>query len=317
LRNGALTIGNFDGCHLGHMNLIKQVKTYSQGPGHPKMVMTFDPNPKILFGKLPSQNGLLFTKEQKVRAFEGLGFDGMIMQKFDQAFRGTSHEAFVDLMLHENLNVNTVVVGENFSFGKNRLGDIDYLTQKAHQHGFNLVVESSLLFDNLPISSHRIRTELTAGDVAISTKMLGRPYSIEGVIGHGDKVGRRIGVPTANLQKVEQLIPKPGVYAGYIWYQGGSKDPLPTPLALSKTAKKAVINIGYRPTLDQTMPQMVIEGHILSTSIGPDELYNKKAIFYFAHRLRDEKKFGSLAELKGQIDRDIATATDVLANRVV
>ncbi|MGE0173913.1 MAG: riboflavin biosynthesis protein RibF [Oligoflexales bacterium] len=314
LRQGAITIGNFDGCHLGHQNLIKKVQTYGSNLNLPKIVMTFDPNPKIIFEKISQTNSLLFTNDQKQRAFEHLDIDALVMQKFDADFRNISHGDFYERLLRANLDIHALVVGENFAFGKGRMGDGAFLSEMAKRDDVYLSIESAVLWDNLPISSHRIRTILSSsGDAESAAQMLGRPYSIEGVIGHGDKLGRRIGIPTANLKNVVQLIPKEGVYAGYIWYESPSEPRYPNPLKLPINAKKAVINIGYRPTLELNEPQKVIEGHILHQNIGSDELYDKKASFFLLKRIRDEKKFEGLAQLQAQIQTDIATAIRILS----
>jgi riboflavin kinase / FMN adenylyltransferase len=314
LRQGAITIGNFDGCHLGHQNLIKKVQTYGTNLSLPKIVLTFDPNPKIIFEKLSSTNSLLFTNDQKQRAFAHLEIDALVMQKFDLTFRNRTHFDFYETLLRGDLDAHAIVVGDNFAFGKGRGGDCGFLGDVTKRDGIYLSVETAVLWDNLPISSHRIRTLLgTSGDAELAAHMLGRPYCIEGVIGHGDKLGRRIGIPTANLKNVEQLVPKEGVYAGYIWYETPSEQNHPSPLRLPLNAKKAVINIGYRPTLELSEPQKVIEGHILHQNIGADELYDKKASFFLRKRIRDERKFDGVAQLQAQIQNDIETAIRILS----
>ncbi len=300
-----ITIGNFDGLHLGHQTLLKAAQKAAQIPDTGVLAVTFWPNPKMFFSG-SNDFDYLFTPSQKRAAFAELGIDGLLIQAFDHSFSETSANDFYAQFLRHSLHCKTIIVGDDFRFGKSRSGDTHRLKQMAQGDGVTVQAAEQVMFESIPISSSRIRDLLKAhGDVEKACAMLGRPYVLDGIIKPNAQIGSQLGFPTANLNQIEQVIPKPGVYAGYVWLEGIMPEHHRsyTNPPLSKL-QKAVINIGFRPTIaTQTAHSLAIEAHLLD--FKSTELYNKKASFYLCHRIRDEQKFSSREELKQQIADDI------------
>lgn len=302
----AITIGNFDGCHIGHQKLIEKIIEGSSSKRRGNLVITFDPSPRAFFSKEPYTGGL-FTKEQKIRVLKEMGVDQTLFQKFDHHFIEMSHIDFYERVLKGRLNCKTIVIGDNFRFGYQRKGDLNFLEENTRKDSINLFIVSRALYKGAPINSTRIRDTLTtSGEITEVNDMLGRPYGLEGQIQYGEQLGRRIEIPTINLDPLDQLVPHKGVYAGYVWLEE-EKVKKPTIMNLPKTAVRAVFNIGIRPTIN-SLGQLRIEAHLLDGTYGPNALYGLKTCFYFCSKIRDEKKFGSLSELKIQIEKDIAEA---------
>ena len=300
-----ITIGNFDGLHIGHQALLKAARKAAQTPDTGVLAVTFWPNPKMFFSGSDDFD-YLFTPSQKKAAFAELGIDGLLVQAFDQSFSETSAHDFYTEFLRHALHCKTIIVGDDFRFGKSRSGDTHQLRQMAQGDGITVRAAEQVEFESVPISSSRIRDLLkTHGDVQKARVMLGRPYVLDGIIKPNAQIGSQLGFPTANLNHIEQVIPKQGVYAGYVWLENIMPElhRSYTNPDLSKL-QKAVINIGFRPTIStQTGKSLAIEAHILD--FRSTELYNKKASFYLCHRIRDEQKFSSKEELKQQISDDI------------
>jgi riboflavin kinase/FMN adenylyltransferase len=311
VRGTAVTIGNFDGCHLGHQWLIKETLRLAKLWNARPVAVTFTPRPEAFFTGL--QDSLLFTEEQKTRAFGELGIELQIAQRFDQSFSRVTHETFYKDFLKGKLRAKAIVVGDNFRFGHGRGGDAEYLRTQGIADDLAVAIGSAVSHQDARISSTRIRETLQQkGDVSAVTAMLGRPYMIEGTIRRGDQLGRTIGTPTANLEDVGQLLPRFGIYAGHVWM---STDPKARPplMRRPKEAVPAVFSIGIRPTLENPTPPVRIEAYLLQGQYGPDELYGRRAGYYLEHFLRDEAKFSGLEELKAGIARDVAEARRLLS----
>ena len=309
----AITIGNFDGCHLGHQELIAATKQYANQLGAKPLAVTFAPRPEAFFHGLFDE-ALLCTAEQKTRCFDECGLALQVIQRFDANFSRISHIEFYRCYLLEQLAARALVVGDNFRFGYQRLGDTAYLRQCSIADRLSLTISPALQQGGHSISSTRIRAMLQEhGDVSNAAMMLGRPYMLEGCIAKGEQLGRRLGFPTANLGEVQQLLPKSGVYAGFVWLQdetGSIQKPAMT--TLPANVYPAVFNIGIRPTLHQASPPVRVEAHLLAGTFGTDALYGLRAGFYLAHRLRDETKFADTEELRQQIARDCKQAGRLL-----
>ena len=310
----AVTIGNFDGCHRGHRCLIDAV--HRLAASHAVTVaMTFAPRPDAHF-RSGAAEPLLFTDAQKSRALREAGLACQVVQRFDESFATQSHTDFYDRYLREALAAVALVVGYNFRFGRGREGDAAYLAQRARADRVRFEVGEAALHAGGAISSTRIRETLRAtGDVAAAAAMLGRPYMLEGEIRRGDQLGRQLGVPTANLEAVDQLIPRFGVYAGWVQIATRAEPDAPPPLlGRPPGAIPAVFSLGIRPTLtSQGAPPVRIEAHLLAGHYGADEHYGLRAGYYLTHRLRDELRFDSLDELKGRMAADIDEAKRLLA----
>lgn len=314
-RKSSVTIGNFDGCHLGHQALVRTTYSVAQRLAATATVVTFTPHPDCFF-RGDEAVRLLFTAEQKNRAFAELGLDRQVLQTFDAAFAQIDHQHFYDDHLHRRLNTAALTLGANFRFGKGRGGDIAYLVERGRGDGLIVTIDPGVTFQGEPISSTRLRQVLCErGDVETAAAMLGRPYLLEGVIERGDQLGRTLGVPTANLEQLEQLVPRFGVYAGYVWLapESGPTTARPSILALDHKVVRAVFSIGVRPTVKTAAtPALRIEAHLLDGQYGDDALYGYRAGFYLSHWLRGEEKFPDLATLTVQMQADIAKACTLL-----
>ena len=237
-----------------------------------------------------------------------------MVQSFDDAFSNVTHQDFYKTCLRQRLKAAALVVGDDFHFGFQRLGHIDFLKSRANFDGIKLHIGSAVSCGEQRISSTRIRETISAlGDVSNAALMLGRPYLLEGDIEKGDQLGRKLAFPTANLGSVSQLVPKGGVYAGYVWLCVDTQ-PINSPVVtkLSPALIPAVFNIGIRPSLGLDNAPLRIEAHLLTGEYAPDSLYGRHAGYYFAHRLRDERAFADLVQLKAQIQRDVDQARYLL-----
>jgi len=316
-----LTIGNFDGCHLGHQDLL--AKAIALGLAYPTfetLGLSFYPRPEAFFKKKDGEP-LLTTTAQKQRIFFEFGLNRFECLPFDDSIAQLSAQNFFKKVLRDQFKCQHLIVGEDFHFGKNREGNILWLREKtSSEQSFTLHVIPTKSLAEKKISSSAIRHILAEdGNTRQATIMLGRPYLLEGTLIKGAQVGRKIGFPTFNLKPFCQVLPKPGVYAGFIWIDLSAKgQSQPTILCVDSGAQPAVINIGYRPTVtsDATLS---IEAHALPGFTGPissslktdAELYDKKAGFYFLDRIRNEQKFNDIGELKSQIARDCLAAATV------
>lgn len=306
----AVTIGNFDGAHLGHQQLWYKALSRPSSSAEQPTMLTFAPHPRIFLGK--KQPGtFLFTPEQRLRAAAEFGISRCEVLTFDDALFSMSHHDFYHRVLLKKMKATSIIVGEDFRFGAGRLGTIRYLREQGPAADAKAVahIVPPCYHQGRVISSSRLRQGIEAGeDFSAITAMLGRPYLLEGVVAEGKKLGRTIDIPTINFSQVNQLVPAPGVYYGYLWRPGGSSDK-PTVMSLANDRYPALINVGRNPTLEDAKAgdPLKIEAHALYPR-WQDTLYGKPVGCYFLGKLRDEQKFGSLDELKAQISKDIAWA---------
>ncbi len=284
-----LTIGNFDGVHLGHQKVLKQVSQQAQKMGLSTLVMTFEPQPMEFFArhKAPAR---LSRLRDKVVQLEKLGIERLLCINFNSHFSNMSAEGFIQDLLVKQLDVKFLVVGDDFCFGKGRAGNFSMLKKAGQELGFDVVNTQSFKVEQLRISSTAIREVLAIGNVADAEKMLGRPYSIYGRVSHGRKLGRTIGFPTANIPLKRCVSPVSGVYVVEVKGIDGS-------------VYGGVANIGQRPTVDGVNQQL--EVHVFNLS---SNLYGKQLEVSLLHKLRSEKKFDSLEALKAQIELDAEAA---------
>ena len=289
------TIGFFDGVHLGHRFLIEQVKELAKDqelrsalitfPVHPRQVMKSDYRPE-----------LLTTPEEKIELLKAQGVDYCIMLDFTVELSQLSALSFMKDILQQRYNVSTLIIGYDHRFGHNRSKGFEDYVRYGQQIGMNVYRAQACMIDDLNISSSLVRTHLLEGKIDLSTRYLGYNYSIEGVVVGGYRVGRTIGFPTANLDLREsnKLIPSDGVYAVRVEVKG--------------CLYAGMLNIGYRPTLDNGSKKS-IEVHILRFD---EDIYDEKIRLYFVSRIRSEMKFSGLDELIAQLKRDAAFVDSVL-----
>jgi riboflavin kinase/FMN adenylyltransferase len=311
-----ITIGNFDGCHLGHQALVTAARGLLDGAGGAEVAcLTFSPRPAVFFKRSGNDSDLasLFTEEQKAEAMAELGVDHFVVQTFDREFSELPPDRFFDLI--RATGCAGVVVGDDFRFGAGRSGDASWLARQCASASIKFLRVEAVTCHGVRASSSTIRREISlSGNVQLAKNLLGREFALDGEIVSGARNGRRIGVPTANLKPLAQVLPRPGVYAGFfVRRDAGFK---PSLVAVDAAAMPCVVNVGFRPTVEQSgKSALSIEAHVLDQEIPLDSLYGRAARIYFSARLRDEIKFNSLDELKAQIATDISLARQVLAGR--
>ncbi len=291
----ALTIGNFDGVHLGHQALLKKVVALSQEKSLMSAALTFEPHPiRVLRPeKAPKR---ICAPEHKIELISKAGLELIFIIGFSYEFSQIPAEEFVSFILGRSIGIKELVVGYDYSFGKNREGNIDFLREIGERSGFNVHVIDPVNVNGITVSSSKIREAVSSGDMRLSTALLGHYYQIRGVVVHGKKRGGSLlGFPTANLNLYyEELFPKPGVYVAQV--------------VVDSICYGGVLNIGYNPTFNGE--NLSAETHILDYDGG--DIYGKSIKLNLIERLRDEKKFGSVEELINSIKNDIFIARDVL-----
>ena len=293
LRGGIAALGNFDGFHLGHQSVAGEAIAQAKAAGKPAIIATFDPHPVRYF--TPNAASFrLTTLNQRQRMFEAAGADAMLVFEFDGELAGTTAEDFIQKLLVERLSLSGVVTGEDFTFGKGRGGNIDVLREFGATCGLSSTTVGPVTDSDGIISSSRIREALQAGDCATAARLLTRPFAIEGIVQHGDKNGRLLGYPTANIDIGNYLRPRYGVYA----VTGRLSD---------GRVLKGAANIGIRPQF--TPPKELLEPHFFDFA---EEIYDQKLEVAFHAFLRGEAKFDSLDALKAQMAADCAKARDLL-----
>lgn len=295
LRGSIVALGNFDGFHLGHQAVAGAAIAWARAQGRPSIVATFDPHPVRHF-KPDAAPFRLTTLEQRQELFLAAGATAMLVFHFDGELAGTSAEDFVQRLLHERIGAAGVVTGEDFTFGKARAGNRARLGELGAEVGIATRAVPPVLAGGEPVSSSRIRAALQAGDCDTATRLLTRPFAIRGVVQHGDKRGRAIGYPTANLGLENYLRPRYGIYAvtGRVLASGEELE--------------GAANIGVRPQFDP--PKELLEPYFFDFA---GDLYGQEIEVAFHHFLRPEAKFDSLAALQAQMARDCDRAREVLA----
>ncbi|MFT4634017.1 MAG: riboflavin kinase/FMN adenylyltransferase [Candidatus Azotimanducaceae bacterium] len=288
-RGCVVTMGNFDGVHLGHQLILQQVKARSEEMGAPSLLICFEPQPKEFFDAYNAPARLTRFRE-KVGLLAEYGVDLVLCLKFDEITRSMSPQAFISLLV-DDLQLKALFAGDDARFGNDRSGDFDLLTTAGKKSGFEVTNLYTLTVDAERVSSTRIRECLANGDFKLAEQLLGRPYSITGKVVYGRQLGRTLDAPTANIQLHRDRAPIDGVYAVEI--QG-----------LDKTLT-GVANVGVRPTLDETTLKPILEVHIFDFA---GTIYGKTVKVIFCAKIRDEKKFTGLEALKIAIREDMLVA---------
>ncbi|MCA1618961.1 MAG: bifunctional riboflavin kinase/FAD synthetase [Acidobacteria bacterium] len=288
-RPAVLTLGVFDGLHLGHQLILSRVVERARAAGAVPTAITFDPHPRAVLHP-ESAPPLLQTLDQKVEAFGVLGIEQAIVVRFTREFAEVSAEEFLRDVVHERLHAKEVYLGRGFAFGRNREGDIHLLRRVSRELGFHADEVPEVRLRGQRISSSRIRELLAAGRVGLARRMLGRPYGVEGRVVRGHERGRTIGFPTANLRPDNRVIPRGGVYV--------------TATLIEGAWRRSVTNVGVRPTFEKEAEPSV-ETFVMDWG---GDLYGDVVRVRFLHRLRDERRFSSVEDLKRQIDSDAARA---------
>jgi riboflavin kinase/FMN adenylyltransferase len=288
-RPTVVTLGVFDGLHLGHQLVMKTVVERARAINAVPTVITFEPHPRAVLHP-ESAPPLLQTFDQKIEALTVLGIEQTIVIHFDQAFAQIRAEDFLRDVVVDRLHAKEVYLGRGFFFGHNREGNIDLLRRVSQQLGFIADEVPEVRLHGKRIGSTIIRQLLLDGRVNLARRMLGRPYGVEGPVARGDARGAGLGFPTANVQPHNRVIPRRGVYV--------------TATLIEGQWRRSVTNIGVRPTFGDAFAPAV-ETHVINWA---GDLYGDVLRVRFLHRLREEQKFGSIDELKVQIERDVTRA---------
>lgn len=298
-KNAVITIGNFDGVHIGHQALFHEVIEKAEEIGGTSVAMTFDPHPLRVLDHNKTLS-LITLSEHKLELISASGIDVLICLPFTRDFAAVSAKAFVEQLVRR-VGMKAIITGDDYTFGRNREGNVDLLRRLGREMGFEVLVSDWIQAGAAKpgrISSTRIRELIADGKVAAAKKMLGRYYQVRGTVVSGrNRGGKLLGFPTANLVLQEELCPKAGVYAVTVEYLGNSF--------------LGVANIGYSPTFTDHI--FTVEVHILDFH---NDIYGKNIRVNFVQRIRDEIKFSGIAELSEQIRKDIAYARDLLSRQV-
>jgi len=286
----ALTIGNFDGVHRGHQAMLARLKVAAAERGLAAAVMTFEPHPREVFTPDLAPARLTSLRE-KIELFKQHGIDRLILVHFTQRFASLSPQEFIQKILLDGLQARWVLIGDDFKFGAKRAGDLTLLRQVGEQQRFSVESLESVLSDGERVSSTAVREALAQGDMAKATRMLGRPYSISGRVVHGDKLGKELGFPTANVQMKHNKPPLSGIFAVEL-------------AGLEGNGLQGVASLGVRPTV-KTNGAATLEVHVFDFH---DRIYGAHVRVDFLHKLRDEEKFADLPALILQIERDVVDA---------
>jgi riboflavin kinase/FMN adenylyltransferase len=283
-----LAIGVFDGVHLGHQQIIRQTINDARQHDAIAVVLTFDrhPNSIVAPDKVPP---LIYSLPQKLRAIESLGADAVLLIQFDKKFSEQTGEEFIRSLSRDLGKIHSVCVGADFVFGHKRSGNVALLKKLGAELNFSVHGLAAVSLDGQVVSSTRIREAIRAGDFDAASQMLGRPYAISGRVVEGDKIGRKLGFPTANLDAANLILPPNGVYSGSTIF--------------TRKLYRVALNIGLRPTVASAKPQLRVEAHLLDFD---GKLYGEDLEIEIGEKLRDEQKFVSAVELREQIARDIA-----------
>lgn len=290
----SVALGMFDGVHLGHQRLLEVVIGEAQAAGSIPVAITFEPHPQSVLQ--PERAPLrIQTPEHKLKTLGGLGIGAILVHSFDREFAQLTGEAYLRGLAASVHPLRHVCVGQGFHFGHQRSGDTPLIERLGEELGFEVQVVPPVVLEDDLVSSSRIRQRIRVGDLNTVDRLLGRSYELESVVVAGDRLGRRIGFPTANLQVEGLELPPFGVYAAWIGWKG------------ERIA--GVLNLGVRPTLQQPGPQRRLEIHLFDFD---GDLYGETLCVTWVKRLRTEQRFADLSSLKHQIGLDILMAREVL-----
>ncbi len=292
-----LAIGVFDGVHLGHQAVISAATNHARTAQGTPVVMTFDPHPlKVL--RPQHAPHLLTATQHKIALIRNLGVEHLLVINFDKKFAATSPEKFVEELVDHSRPLREICVGHEWSFGKDRRGNLDLLKELGPRFDFSVVGVSPVLINGKVVSSTAIRQAVENGDFAKAAEMLGRDYTILGTVTHGDNLGKKIGFPTANLSAHSEQFPPNGVYLAEAWING--------------VLYHGVINLGYRPTVSSGKSERVLEIYLLDFD---RDIYGEDVEVRFVRYLRPERKFDNMESLAQQIQLDVRRARELWAAR--
>lgn len=286
-KHTCLTVGTFDGVHLGHQKIINEMIYQSVERSCRNLLITFEPHPQLVLAK-NSDIRLLSTLEQKLDYLKYLSIQNVLVINFTKNFSELSFNSFIEDYLIKKIGLNTIIVGADHHFGKDRQGNPKILKEMGENLGFSVIEVEPLMYKDAKISSSRIRKSLLSGEIKLANEMLGKKYELKGKVVKGNQRGKEIGFPTANIEldNPHKLIPMRGVYF--------------VEVDINNRNFYGMMNIGYRPTFNNSS-ELILEVHIFYFR---EDIYGEFIIIRFIDKLRDEKKFNSVAELKQQLEID-------------
>ncbi len=292
-----VTIGTFDGVHLGHRKVISRLKEFARSHDGESVIFTFYPHPRLITAPDETNLRLLTTLREKEELFAQSGIDHLIVFPFTKAFSQLTYSQFIEQILVEKMKTHCLVVGYDHRFGKNREGSYQHLLASAGKYGFAIEKLDVLLIDKADVSSTRIREALQKGDIAEANKLLGYHFTLHGTVVEGRRLGRKIGFPTANIEASDpnKLIPGYGVYA--------------VEVQIDEKKYGGMMNIGSRPTFNKNADNRSIEVNIFDFS---EDIYNKEITLIFAGKIRNEHKFSGVEALTEQLKKDEVTARKII-----
>ncbi|MDD2195574.1 MAG: bifunctional riboflavin kinase/FAD synthetase [Bacteroidales bacterium] len=298
LTNSSVTIGFFDGLHIGHKRVLDIVKQNAKKDNAQSLVITFWPHPRIALNNDSEELRLLSSLDEKISLFEAMGLDSLLIINFTKEFAKENAYTFLQNTLVEKIKASTIVMGYNHAFGYRGEGNFNLVQKHQQNYGYQAIKVDPIEINGQKVSSTQIRLALTEGNLKLANAMLGRLYCINGTIEGGKQIGRSIGYPTANIKLLEplKLIPRNGVYAVWVEYNN-QKYP-------------SMLNIGLRPTFGSNL-NITIEAHIIGFK---HNIYNEQIRVFFVERIRDEIQFPSLTSLKSQLALDKIKALTILEN---
>ncbi len=296
-KNAVITIGTFDGVHMGHRQIIDKLKSEAKANNGETVIITFHPHPRKVVSSAILGIRLINTLEERIELLEGLGIDHLVIVPFTDAFANQPAEDYVKDFLLDKFHPNTIIIGYDHRFGRDRLGDYRLLEKMAATHNYKLKEIPKHILENISISSTNIREAILHSDIATANSLLGYEFFFSGEVVHGDKLGRKLGYPTANLkiQNEEKIIPGNGIYAVYAQPEGAAKK------------LKGMMSVGFRPTVDGK--KRVVEVNLFDFD---KEIYGQSLKVYVKKFLREEVKYDSLEALVKQIDQDKINSLQVL-----
>ncbi len=286
-KNSVVTIGTFDGVHLGHQKLIERIKLLSEQINGESILVTFHPHPRIVINPEDKSLRLLNTIDEKVTLLENYGVDNLVIVPFSRAFSEQSATDYISTFLVRNFSPKYIVIGYDHKFGKDRIGDFKLLESMREEYGYEMEEITKETLDDIGISSTKIRSALSEGNIKMANELLGHYYTLSGTIVRGLQNGRKLGYPTANIQVNDEhkLVPKTGIYVVYVYYNGKKYN--------------GMLSIGYNPTFEGK--EQTIEVNILDFN---KDIYGENLTLEFVDFIRNEKKFSSLEALIDEIKND-------------
>lgn len=296
-KNTVVTIGTFDGVHRGHQSVILRLEQLARDVSGESVIFTFYPHPRLVVSPGEDTLRLLTTKDEKIVQLGRLGIDHLVIFPFTPEFAKLNYNEFVRNILVDKMNIKYLVVGYDHKFGRNRKGDFSSLQQLSKELNFRIEKLDALLIEDINVSSTKIRNALELGNIKRANHYLGYAYTLTGKVIEGIQLGRKLDFPTANIETLDEhkLIPGNGVYAVYI--------------KVEDKIHSGMLNIGTRPTITHNADHRSIEVHIFDFN---NDIYKKNITLYFEDKIRDEKKFGGLDELRDQLYKDKIRALEIL-----